>query len=341
MLTLVFLTALAVASLATPVVRSAGRRLGLIDQPNERSSHLIPTPRTGGYAVLAGVIVGISFGMRTLDQRACMIIAAAALIAVVGGIDDRRHLSQGPKFVSQCVAAAIVMFAGGLIVRDLGAYGLELDSVLIAVPLTLLWLVGYTNAFNFMDGVNGIASAHAIVAGGVLAALAARHGDSGGAVLGLAIAGGAAGFLPWNLPFGSIFMGDIGSATLGFLLASLVVRHSLVHGGAFLPALLPLTPFILDPAITFARRVVNRERVFSAHRTHFYQRLNQSGWSHARVSSLWTLLALVSAVPAIVWEDLGEASRAGAAGLVVLLHLIVFLWIHWREKQGQSELREE
>jgi UDP-GlcNAc:undecaprenyl-phosphate/decaprenyl-phosphate GlcNAc-1-phosphate transferase len=197
-----------------------------------------------------------------------------------------------------------------------------------------------TNAFNFMDGLNGIASAQAIVAGVVLAALLSRHGDTAGAALAVAVAAAALGFLPWNLPSGSIFMGDIGSASLGLVLAVLVLRASSA-GTSFIAAALVLAPFLADTGCTLLRRIRRRERLTVAHRNHYYQRLNQSGWSHASVTAVWSGLAVVSATAGFLLDLVSPALQLGVLLVLGLLYLSLFAMIDRKSAAAARQVSRE
>jgi UDP-N-acetylmuramyl pentapeptide phosphotransferase/UDP-N-acetylglucosamine-1-phosphate transferase len=243
-------------------------------------------------------------------------------------IDERRSLPRKGRLLVQLgVVLALVLLAP-----------LHVPAVpfWLSVPLALIWIVWSLNAYNFMDGLNGISSATAIVTGATLGWLAFARGDQPAAYLALASAAAAAGFLPFNLPSGSIFMGDTGSATLGFLFGVLVLRVS--HDLASLVAcVLPLAPFFLDASITIVRRMLRGERFFSTpHRSHFYQRLQQKGWSHAQVTGLYAALALVGAALALAFSSLSTPVAIGATVGFVALHAIVFSCIEtaWRRSQS-------
>lgn len=291
----------------------------------------MPAPRNGGYAILIGFAVAVMVSPGVWGGRIGVILAGAAVIAVKGAVDDWWNLRELYKLLVQILAAAVLVFGAGLVVAQIALAGWSFQLGPLAMIFTLVWVVGYTNAFNFMDGINGIAATHAIVVGAALTLMFLERGDVSGAVVAVAIAGAAAGFLPWNLPSGSIFMGDVGSATLGFLLAALVARYVAITDGNFIRAILPMMPFILDTAVTLVRRIGKKERFLSAHRSHFYQRLNQLGWSHASVTGLWTAMAVASAVPAVLWMELSDAGRVWVVVAVVLMHGAAFFFIHERE----------
>jgi len=278
------LIAFAVSFVLTPVARFLSHRFGLLDKPTPRGSHSMPTPRIGGVAIFAGAATAAIAAGAMREPALARIALGVLAMATLGLADDARNLHPGLKFIIQVAAAAAILFPFGL------------DPLLAFIAL--LWIVGVTNAFNFMDGINGIASLEAIICGATMGVLLLRAGDVPGAACCFAVAGAAAGFYPWNAFTGSIFMGDTGALALGFFFGAMVVR-----GGAprWLLAL-PLLPFLADSGITLARRVVRRERIYEAHRTHFYQLLTNRGWSHVAVALLWGAFAAAASVVALCWK---------------------------------------
>lgn len=278
------LTAFAVSFVLTPAARFVSHRFGLLDKPTPRSSHSVPTPRIGGLAIVLGAAAAAIAAGALREPMLVRIALGVLAMAVLGLIDDATDLRPAWKLVIQIAAAAGILFPLGL------------DPVL--VPVALFWIVGVTNAFNFMDGINGIASLEAMICGATMGVLLLRAGDVMGAACCFAVAGAAAGFFPWNAFNGSIFMGDTGALALGFFFGAMVVR-----GGAprWLLAL-PLLPFLADSGVTLARRAMRRERVYEAHRTHFYQRLTNRGWSHFAVTLLWGALAAAASAVALFWK---------------------------------------
>ena len=316
-----------VALVLTPVVRNLGHRWNHLDLPNARSSHQAPTPRNGGLAIVAGILVGV---WSAADRWTFALLAAAALLVVLALLDDARPLPHWLRFVVQLAACGGFLAASGhpVSVPALGAVG---------AAVVLLWLVWMVNAYNFMDGINGIAALEAVVCGLTFATLGALVGDPVVTVVALAVAGAAAGFFPWNAFGGSIFMGDVGSVTLGLLLAAVAAR--LVAAGLGAAPLLPLLPFLLDAGVTLLRRVVRRERFWEAHRSHYYQRLVQSGWSHLAVTSLVGGLAAAGGAAAIAYPSASPQARVTLGALVLLLHVVVGLAIdltHARRAVGDG-----
>src|SRR4051812_33669439 len=199
-----------ISLLLTPLLRAWALRRGALDIPNERSSHRMPTPRNGGIAIVCGVMAA---SLWRADRTALIVLAGALASAAAAAVDEWRPLPHTLRLSLQIAIATGTAVIAGLLLRSLSLPFATIDWIWLLVPLTLVWIVGVVNAYNFMDGLNGIASIEAIVCGAAMALLALKHGDVAGAVLAASLAGAAAGFLPWNLT-GSIFMGDIGSATL-------------------------------------------------------------------------------------------------------------------------------
>lgn len=311
--------AFAVAVVLTPLFRRLAKRFGWIDKPNERSSHVVPTPRTGGKAILLGISAGAVATGLWRDASLLWLLGLALVLAVLGMIDDAKSLGWRPKFLVQLAAAVAVLLVPG-----------QWPGPLLAV-VAIFWIAGVTNAFNFMDGVNGIAALEAMICGVVMGLVLLQTGDLTGGLLCFAIAGAAGGFFPWNAFTGSIFMGDVGSLPLGFLFAALVVRGVDFGIRPWILAL-PLLPFLLDTGWTLLRRVARWERIFEAHRTHSYQRLTDLGWSHLEVSLLWGGLAAAGGAVALAWEALGALQLFASAGLIVL-HAVVFAAIAVRHRE--------
>lgn len=286
---------------------------GAIDIPNERSSHARATPRGGGLAIVAVTLAAAALVCILHPEAAGRVLGAmlpAAAIAAVSWIDDIRSLPNRIRFAVHLGSAIAATAVLGPVERiDLGGHGGHgghgglgtFELGLAAWPLTILWIAGLTNAFNFMDGIDGIAGITAAVAGLVLAAVAASCRSPAVGGIAAAFAAAAGGFLVWNWQPARIFMGDVGSAFCGFALATLPLALPRESIPAALPvAIAPLCPFIVDTGLTLVRRLVARENIFQAHRSHLYQRLVIAGWSHRAVAALYGLLAVIIGAVAVL-----------------------------------------
>lgn len=304
----------------------------LADTPNHRSSHHKPTSRAGGLSIIIAWLVslgllgalaalgtghagGVSAGTLTVSASLSSIIWFVALTvfsSLMGLADDRYSLRPAAKFAGQFLLAILfVMIFGAVSVVPLPFIGM-VNIGIFAVPLSLFWIVGMMNAFNFMDGINGLAAGCAALILLVVAiiALAAGIGATGTgssgsglvAVPALLLAAGLCGFLPANLIRGSIFMGDGGSQAVGFVLAALGIllpKISGEEGGTLSALLMPvmILPFIADVTFTLVHRFRRGQNVLKAHREHIYQFLFRSGLQHSEVTSIYlAMVALCSAM---------------------------------------------
>jgi len=333
---LVVLSTLIIAFALTPFFRSLAIRSGTLDVPNERSSHDSPTPRTGGLAIVSAILLSWIFTLPWGTSVSVLALVSTFCVAAAGFLDDVRTLPVLPRFVVQIVSACLFI-SGGWALQAVALPALfNLKLGVMSGLISVLWIVGCTNAFNFMDGLNGIASLQAVVHASTLAFLAWRSGDELVLLLAAAIAGSVLGFVPWNLPHGSVFMGDVGSATLGFMLSG--VSLMLVRGGgaSFVAAALAMFPFLFDTIFTVTRRAMNREKVTTAHRTHLYQLLNRSGWSHRRVTALWTLLAGLCGLIAGSYDAWPPSRQVAGLLTVSVIHVLVAVLIirNFRKKSS-------
>jgi UDP-GlcNAc:undecaprenyl-phosphate GlcNAc-1-phosphate transferase len=263
-----------VVVLAEPVTISLLRRAAVLDRPNQRSSHSVATPRGGGAPIAAGlVLAALLIGGRV----AVAFVIAVTAFGVIGFAEDLSGLSVRRRLALQA--------AGGLAAAAVLVSRLSLPTAgrVAAVVAIALWVTGFVNAFNFMDGVNGIAAAHALIGGAVFACLGAWRHDVFLAAGGAAVAAGAAAFLPWNAVRARVFLGDVGSYGLGAALAVLGAC-AVIRGIPAEAALGPLALYLADTAWTLQRRIRAGQKWSQAHRTHIYQQWCDAGWSHLRVT---------------------------------------------------------
>jgi len=312
---LAFGGAAAVAALATRALLPLLPRLHLVDVPNERSSHARVTPKGGGIAVVLTIALAWLF---VVPEAHWPVLALAVLLAVMGLWDDIAGLPAGLRLVLQAIAvwAGLRIFEGVLFFQGL----LPPLADKAVVGLAWLWFV---NLFNFMDGIDGIAGIETVaIAGGVAVGLVLL-GEGRGALAAAVVAGAALGFLIFNWPPAKVFLGDVGSQPLGFVLGFLLL--GLAARGAWAAALILPLYFLADATITLLRRLARGEKVWQAHRGHFYQHATQGlGGKHRPVVERVLLLdlALVALALAAVlrptwaWGMLGLAVLA-TAGLLV------------------------
>jgi len=315
-LTLAAVVGLAVTLALEPLVIQWVRGRSMFDIPVERSNHLLPTPRGGGVAVVAGIAAGVFvFG----DPLSTSLMAGVGVAAVVGAVEDVRGLGIGQRLMGT-TAAAIAMATA--LAWHLPAGTVLGTAVLIA---TVPWTLAVVNAVNFMDGINGISAATAVVSGAAYAWMGVAVGAPALAVLGVAAAAAGMGFAPFNVPRARVFLGDVGSYGLGAVLAA----TSLVAVAVGVPleaAIAPLSLYLVDTGVTILNRMRTGEPWYLPHKTHVYQRLVALGHPHMVVSGL--VAALIGACSALGAQSIGAAptARAGVvAGLVAVLAIYLAL----------------
>lgn len=271
-------------------IRRYALRRGVIDTPNERSSHTTPTPRGGGAALVLAAILGYIIAAPESGRQLSILIALVAVLptAVAGWIDDRGSLPAAPRIAAHITSGLLLL----PIALGSGTIGWQL------YPIALAWLlatVSAINVVNFLDGIDGLIGLQALVLGIHLATLATM--DSPPQILGIMLAASSAAFLVWNWSPARIFLGDVGSgsvAVLGLIGGILVWR---LDDWPFVAVFLPLFAIFLDASVTLTRRILRSERITEAHRSHLYQRLaNESQWGHASVSLLYGVVAASAAL---------------------------------------------
>lgn len=316
------LAAFAIAAMLIPLlVRSPRLFAGMIDRPNARSLHTGAIPRTGGVAVVSGLAVAgaIAWLGLPLSSHWVWIAVAASLVAAVSILDDRGGLNPGFRLAAHA-AAALILLAGGLSWSPIELPGLAIDAKsILSYGLTLLFVVWMINLYNFMDGMDGLAGSMAVFGFGALALLGWQAGDPSFAILSAAVAAAAGGFLLGNLPPARIFLGDLGSTTLGLLAAALSLLGTRRGLFPLWVAWLAFSPFIVDATWTLLRRTLRGERVWQAHRSHQYQRLVLAGWSHGRTLVHAAILMAACAATAVAAPRMNIPDQwflIGAWGLI-------------------------
>ncbi len=292
-------------------------RVGMLDSPNERSSHSVATPRGGGLAIVIPMAVVLTiiaaFGLHQDRSTAALLLVTVAL-AALGWFEDRHRLHIVLRLGIQGAAGVTaIVLLGPFEHLDVAGYSISLG--ITASLVTILWFLWMTNLYNFMDGIDGIAASQAAVAGCAMGIWFTLYDDHVMAMFSYAIMAASLGFLIWNWSPARIFMGDVGSLSLGGVFAVLALIANKVHQiplGAFV---LLFGVFLVDATLTLVKRTVQRKVVWRAHREHFYQRAVIAGWSHAQVTAAVTVTSVLLAVlgtfearhygPGHLWMPLG------------------------------------
>jgi len=310
----------------------------MVDLPNERSLHAGVLPRTGGVAICTALAVACALVLAAFPLPSAWAWIGGALL-LVGGVsllDDHGEVPASYRLAAH-LGAGILLLGGGI-----AWSGIELPGIYRELPSTLSWLLtlGYlvwmVNLYNFMDGMDGFAGGMAVFGFGALGVLGWQGDDPGFALANGVVVAAAAGFLLFNFPPARIFLGDLGSAVLGLLAAT----SSLIgtRRGLFplWVAWLAFSPFIVDATWTLLRRLVRGERLWKAHRSHHYQRLVLTGWSHRRTVLRSYLLMGVCAATAVAARDLDVRDQWLLLGAWAVIYLAIGIKTRLAERSAAT-----
>ncbi|MEW7858189.1 glycosyltransferase family 4 protein [Pseudomonas chlororaphis] len=315
----------------TLFLRRYALAVNLMDVPNKRSSHSIPTPRGGGVAIVASFLLILpviaSLGLLSFSLLYAF-LGAGLLVAIIGFADDHVHIAAKWRLFGHFIAAGWVLFwLNGFPPIDM--FGVIFDMGWFGDILALVYLVWMLNLYNFMDGIDGLASAEAI---SVCLGMCLVYWLCGGAELiwpPLILAAAVAGFLWWNFPPARIFMGDAGSGFLGIVLGVIVLHAMRSNPDFFWSWLILLGIFIVDATWTLVRRLLGGEKVFQAHRSHGYQKV-AARWGHLKVTCAVVILNVAVLLPISILVAMGRLDGA----LVVVVTYIVLACVAYLTRAG-------
>ncbi len=287
-------------------------RRGILDHPNERSSHESPTPRGAGLVIFLVCLAAYAgFGAFGNFPLSWGYIGGAIVLAVVSWLDDLVSLSFVHRLIAHSAAALLLIADAGYV----GSLDLPFAGVVslgVAGPvLTFIWIVGFLNAFNFMDGIDGIAGSQGFVAACGWFGMGVLLGSPLFAIYGCVIAASCLGFLVFNWQPAKIFMGDVGSCFLGFTLAAMpLLDQEPVRSHIFLAAVAFVWPFVFDAVFTFFRRLVSGHKVWQPHREHIYQQMVIAGTPHYSATLIYAIIAAAGVASGILFLVSAEKYQA-------------------------------
>jgi len=321
------LLALALLSaLLTWAARGYALRQQLMDQPGERRSHSVATPRGGGIAIVISLLVTAAVAIWAWPESTPTVLVASLGLVLVAGIgwwDDHRPLPAMRRLLVHFIAAALL---AGLVKVNGGSW--------LLAALVLLFTASLINIWNFMDGINGIAASQAVVAMLGLAPVLPWPYSLAAVALGLA----CLGFLPFNFPRARIFMGDVGSGALGYAVAAVLALASVRTDINWILLLVPVSPFLVDAGFTLLARIISGQRWMEPHTQHVYQRAVQAGASHPQVTGMYFALGLFSITVFNVCSNLQPRWEAAVA--IAWFTALSVLWLLLRNgmryRQGNT-----
>ena len=274
----------------------------IVDTPNERTLHEGTIPRGGGLVIVLFLILAGSLSIMLFPLKKVVMILLISVFAwsLLSWMDDKMDLSSITRFCNQIVIALFIVFALSPISEVVITGSITVQFGKVAYLLTVLWIVWMANLYNFMDGMDGLAASQAIIAGITLSIWFYQAEAVAISLMCIVLSASAYGFLLWNWSPAKIFLGDVGSITLGGLFASLAIVGVNYFDMSFASFVILFSVFIFDATITLIRRALNKEKLWQAHRSHFYQRAAQSGFEHQHIVMIMILLMIMMSVLASI-----------------------------------------
>ncbi|HKL51474.1 MAG TPA: glycosyltransferase family 4 protein [Wenzhouxiangellaceae bacterium] len=313
------LLALAAAGLLTPLMRAYSLRHGLVDQPGARRSHSVPIARGGGLAIgISIVLTSLLFSPYNLILGP--FVAGSVIISLLGWRDDHAPLAIRWRLGVQTMAALGAVALLGP-VESIRVAGIAVSAAWLWSSMAVIAIVWLMNLFNFMDGSDGLASSQAALSLVLFAVAFSLGGQPEATWLAAVSAGAALGFLFWNWPRASIFLGDSGSLLLGWCVGCLALVGASTDSVSIWSAFIIVSPFVTDATATLCWRLARRERWYTPHADHAYQYLIRVGWSHRKVLLAWILMNGLLVVPAtavVLWKPQIDMIVAAVLAAVLL-----------------------
>ena len=317
------LAAFLISILVTPLVKKIAYKIGAIDAPDKRKVHVKAMPRLGGLAIYLGFIIPMLI-FYELDSQVIGLLVSGTLITIIGVIDDKIGLSPKVKLLGQ-VAASLVLIAFGIQVEFItNPMGIRADLGILSIPVTILWVVGLTNAVNLIDGLDGLAAGISAISATILGVVALIGGNPAFAMASFILAGSCLGFLKHNFYPAKIFMGDSGSLFLGFNLAALAIM-GLAKSATIVSLVIPILIMgipIFDTFFAIVRRFSNKKPIFEADKGHLHHRLMSMGLSHKNSVLVMYGVAMFLGGSAVI---LNIVTTAQAMVLIVILSVFLLI----------------
>lgn len=325
-----------VSALLTGLARRYALARSILDVPNARSSHAVPTPRGGGVAIVLATLASLPMlaAAGGLSWAALWALAGAGgFVALVGFLDDHGHIAARWRLLAHFAAAAWALaWLGGA--PPLLVFGAQIDLGWLGALLAAVYLVWLLNLYNFMDGIDGIASVEAIAVGLGGALLYALTGQPGLAMAPLVLAAAAGGFLLWNFPPARVFMGDAGSGFLGIVLGVLSLQAAWQAPQLLWSWVILLGVFVVDATLTLLRRLLRGEKVYEAHRSHAYQHAARRYGRHLPVTLAVAAIDLLWLLPIALW--VGKGRMEGLLGILLAYLPLVAIALWFRAGMPES-----
>lgn len=350
---LIVLTTFIITALFIPVVKKMAEFIGAMDIPNARKVHTVPIPRLGGLGIYAGFLIGyMLFGQHSIQMNAVLI--GSFIILVTGIFDDIKPVPAKYKLLGQIAGAAIIPLYGGILLKDISAFGLYLNFGILSYPITILFIVAIINCINLIDGLDGLASGISSIYFLTVGIIAMLLNNAGGldTTLTFIMLGSTLGFLVHNFHPAKIFMGDSGSMFLGYIIAviALLGFKNVTLTSFIIPILLLAIP-ILDTLFAILRRLINHKPLGEPDKNHLHHQLLRLKLSQKKTVIIIYIVDLLFASASIVYAVGNSMLGSNIYGMVIYAILFVLIlllilktniiWNHDKKKEKTKEETKE
>jgi len=344
---LALLVALVVSFLMTPVVKTFAYKVGAIDVPKDnRRMHKVPIPRLGGLAIFIGFMVSILLFVRITPEMKSILLGAV-IIVVLGVVDDIMALPAGIKFVIQ-IGAALIPALNGVQILAFSNPNIFSDNLYwvlgnLSIPITVLWIVGLTNAVNLIDGLDGLANGVSAISATTMLVIALLASEAQVAIVMAALVGACAGFMPYNLNPAKMFMGDTGATFLGYILATMSIQGLFKYYAviSFVVPFLILGLPIFDTAFAFIRRIAHGQNPMHADRSHIHHRLIDMGLNQKQAVATLYVISAILGLSAVVLTTGGEQKAMLLFASLCIVAVVTARVVFPKHKEEAEPPKEE
>ena len=344
---LALLVALVVSFLMTPVVKTFAYKVGAIDVPKDnRRMHKVPIPRLGGLAIFIGFMISILLFVRITPEMKSILLGAV-IIVVLGVVDDIMALPAGIKFVIQ-IGAALIPALNGVQILAFSNPNIFSDNLYwvlgnLSIPITVLWIVGLTNAVNLIDGLDGLANGVSAISATTMLVIALLASEAQVAIVMAALVGACAGFMPYNLNPAKMFMGDTGATFLGFILATMSIQGLFKYYAviSFVVPFLILGLPIFDTAFAFIRRIAHGQNPMHADRSHIHHRLIDMGLNQKQAVATLYVISAILGLSAVVLTTGGEQKAMLLFASLCIVAVVTAKVVFPKHKEEPAKAPEE
>lgn len=342
-----FITAIILSILSTPLVISLAKKIGAVDKPNYRKIHTKSIPRLGGFAIYCSFIISTLIHFKYLSNHTKGLLLGSLIIVICGILDDIKELNYKTKLIFQ-VIATLILIVFDVSIKKVSMLSIDGASYInlgwFSIPITLLWVIGVTNAMNLIDGLDGLACGLASISSMFLFVIFTLTGNTAMALMVIILAGACIGFLPYNFNPAKIFMGDTGSMFLGFILAGMSIQGTVKYATTIIlivPLLIIGLP-LYDTIVTMLRRFMQGNAIMSPDKQHFHHRMLELGLNQKQVAFISYFINIVLGLLSLIILFVNNIKTIAIIliSFFILLFIILENYIYVKKSHKNKETKD-